>query len=102
MSRPKAARVPRLTPAGETYLAARDVAITMVRAGTPVSEAWIAGFMDGVETERQAIHAERQDAERLAGVARNERRDRQDRARLAEQIALTAAREVGGEGEADE
>lgn len=102
MSRPKAARAPRLSAAGETYLAARDVAITMVRAGTPVSEAWIAGFMDGVETERQAIHAERQDAERLAGVARNERRGRQDRARLAEEIAITAAREVGGEGEADE
>lgn len=102
MSRPKVARVPRLTPAGETYLAARDVAITMVRAGTPVSEAWVAGFCDGVEAERQAIHAERQDAERLAAVARNERRGRQDRARLADEIALTAAREVGGEGEADE
>jgi hypothetical protein len=100
--RPRAERTPRLTHAGETYLAARDVAITMVRAGSPISEAWIAGFCDGVETERQAIHGERQDAERLAGVARNERCLRRERARIAEEIAVTAAREIGGDGEADE
>lgn len=41
-------RRPRLTPRGETYLAARDLAITMARADTPTSRAWLEGFLDGI------------------------------------------------------
>lgn len=87
---------PRLTPAGETYLAARDVAITMVRAGSPISEAWIRGFLDGIEAARVAVHEERQAADRLAGVARNERRAWLDRVRIDGEIARTGAEDQEG------
>ena len=51
-------RRPRLTPRGETYLAARDLAITMARADTPTSRAWLEGFIDGmrmVDAERVRV-----------------------------------------------
>jgi hypothetical protein len=90
-------RRPRLTPRGETYLAARDLAITMARADTPTSRAWLEGFLDGMRAHDAEQRAERASADRLDDLARGEAHAAKERAAMVERMARGAAEEAGEE-----
>lgn len=89
-------RRPRLTPRGETYLAARDLAITMARADTPTSRAWLAGFLDGIRAHEAEQLRERDVADRMTFVSLDVRAEG-DKARADAATAARAAAEEAGE-----
>ncbi len=66
-------RRPRLTPRGETYLAARDLAITMARADTPTSRAWLEGFIDGMRAHDVEAARARATVDNVSAVTVTER-----------------------------
>lgn len=90
-------RRPRLTPRGETYLAARDLAVTMARADTPTSRAWLEGFLDGIRAHDAELQRERAVASRMHETTLAERDGLRDARKLDADHARALAEEIGEE-----
>lgn len=88
-------RRPRLTPRGETYLAARDLAITMARADTPTSRAWLEGFLDGIRAHDVEAARARATVDNVSAVTVTEHEVSHNLRQVDSANARARAEEVG-------